>query len=88
MNDGQASGSQTERIIGRMVEPQAMRLQPDHAYAYYNRGTARASIGLIDRGDRQLEGRSGQYREAIADYDQAIRHKLKERLRTCHPSPA
>ena len=37
---------------------QAIRLELDDAYAYYNRGVAKFALG--------------QYQEAIADYDQAI----------------
>ena len=53
---------------------EAIKLDPQDAIAYYNRGVAYKSLGQSSQGQQSgVQLRLGQYRSAIQDFDQAIR---------------
>ena len=52
---------------------EAIRLEPQNAVAYFNRGTAYLYLGLADLESEKLEHALEAFVEVLANYDQAIR---------------
>ena len=51
---------------------EAIRLEPQNAVAYFNRGTAYLYLGLADLASEKLEHALEAFVEVLANYDQAI----------------
>lgn len=52
---------------------EAIRLEPQNAVAYFNRGTAYLHLGIEDLASEKFEHAIEAFIEVIADYDEAIR---------------